>query len=287
MTSPRSDANPSQATMSAAKLAVKAHWEEEVCGSRYGADAADDRRRYFAEIESTRYKLDWMIPGFARFTESRGKRVLELGLGTGTDFLQWVRAGAIATGRDLTTASVELVKERLGLENRAADVAQGDAEALEFPDDTFDIFYSWGVLHHSPDTTRAVGEAYRVLRPGGELRIMVYHWPSVVAFLVWLAQGILRFRLIGPRKAVALHLESPGTKLYTRKEAHALVARHFPPASIHIETRLCAGDLLTNQLSSRYRNPLWRIVSRLYPRWFVRNLLGDRFGLFLMITARK
>src|SRR2546430_12692155 len=124
------------------KSRVKDHWEREVCGSRYGTPVVTDRKRFFEEIEKTRYENDYMLQDFARFEEAKGKRVLEIGLGSGTDFVQWVRSGAIAYGRDLTVASVVVVKERLALEGRFADVAQGDAELLSgFPVDFFDIYY--------------------------------------------------------------------------------------------------------------------------------------------------
>src|SRR3982751_3214424 len=124
------------------KAMVKEHWERETCGTRYGDESLDDRRAYFDEIERTRYEQDDMLKAFARFEESRGKRVLEVGLGAGTDFVQWLRNGAIAMGRDLTDASVRLVRERVALEGFEADVRRGDAEALDLPSDHFDIYYS-------------------------------------------------------------------------------------------------------------------------------------------------
>src|SRR5947208_965223 len=108
--------------MNDAKSQVKEHWELDPCGSRYGDENAASRREYFDEIERTRYELEFMLRDFARFEESTGKRVLEVGLGAGTDFVQWARNGALASGRDLTAASVGLVKERLALEGLAADV---------------------------------------------------------------------------------------------------------------------------------------------------------------------
>lgn len=257
-----------------------------MCGSRWGK--GDDRRAYFAEIERARYaEQEPMLPGFASFSTGRGKRVLEMGLGTGTDFMQWVRNGAIAVGRDLTQASVDMVQERLGLEGLTADVARGDAEALEFPDNTFDVYFSWGVLHHTPDTEKAIAEAHRVLKPGGELRIMLYHWVSVGALLVWLAQGPLRGRLVGPRTTYARYVESPGTKMFSEREARQMVGRYFRPESIVLRSYLGAGDLLSQRLSARYSAWPWRLAQRLHPRWFVQHVLGDRWGTSLTITALK
>ena len=270
------------------KSRVRDHWEREVCGSRYGEEFRADRRRFFAEIERARYHQDYMISELARFEEARGKRVLEMGLGAGTDFVQWIRHGATAYGRDLTTASVEMVKERLALENLAADVGLGDAESLgEFPDNFFDVYYSWGVLHHTPSPERAFAEAHRVLKPGGVLKIMLYHSPSVGVFLVWLVHGPLRFRWIGPRSAYAHHVESPGTRAFSVAQIKATLSRLFHPDSISCRTYLGSGDLLTHRRSTRYAGAHWRLLQAAYPRWFVRRALGDRLGSVLTVEATK
>ncbi|MGA8220682.1 MAG: class I SAM-dependent methyltransferase [Candidatus Acidiferrales bacterium] len=270
------------------KQRVKEHWESEVCGSRYGAEAASDRRKFFEQIDRTRYELEPQLEEFAEFEKARGKRVLEVGLGTGADFSRWVRAGAIASGRDLTEASVNLVRERLELSCLEANVAVGDAEDLrEFPDNSFDIFYSWGVLHHTPDPERAFAEAFRVLKPGGQLKVMLYHYPSAGALLVWLVHGPLRLRWQGPRQSVAEHYESPGTKMYTTGEARALVGKFFHKHAIEIRLYLGAGDLLTHRFSARYAGRKWELARALYPRWFVKHVLGARAGTGMMISTIK
>jgi ubiquinone/menaquinone biosynthesis C-methylase UbiE len=268
------------------KAQVKTHWEREVCGARYGDDRTD-RRHYFAEIEQRRYGLDYMLKDFARFDESAGKRVLEVGLGVGTDFVQWIRAGAVATGRDLTEAAVMVTKEQVALVGGTADVAVGDAEALDAPDESFDIYYSWGVLHHTPNTERAFAEAARVLKPGGSFRIMLYHYHSVSAALVWLAQGPLHGRMVGLRGAYAAAMESPGTQLFSRTEARQLAERYFRAESVKIETFLGAGDLLNHRLSARYSSPMWRVMQAIYPSWLVKHVLGHRFGTVLTLEATK
>ena len=248
--------------MSDRKSLVRDHWEREVCGVRYGTDFLTDRKRFFDEVERARYEQDDNKLEFARFADARGKRVLEVGLGTGTDFLQWIRHGALAYGRDLTTASVEMVRQRLALDGLAADVALGDAEDLsEFPDSVFDIYYSWGVLHHMPDPRRAFAEAHRVLKPGGILRIMLYHFPSVGALLVWLVHGPLRCRWIGPRDAYARYVESPGTQMFSVAQITSALGRFFDPRSISCRTYLGSGDLPTHKLSTRYPGAHWRLLA--------------------------
>ncbi|MGH3665614.1 MAG: class I SAM-dependent methyltransferase, partial [Egibacteraceae bacterium] len=115
------------------KEQVKRFWESESCGERYGDD--QDRVRYALEPE---------ILEFADFPSSRGKRVLEIGVGMGADFIRWLRAGATATGIDITDRAVAITHERVAAEGFEADIRVADAEALPFDDDQFDIVYSWG-----------------------------------------------------------------------------------------------------------------------------------------------
>src|SRR5215472_17644918 len=108
------------------KALVKSHWESEPCGTR--GLSAKDRREFFERLERERYQLEPYIPSFAQFEAGRGKRVLEIGVGAGTDFVRWVRAGADATGIDLTEHGVALVRERLQLEGLSAELRIADAE---------------------------------------------------------------------------------------------------------------------------------------------------------------
>ena len=270
----------------ALKDAVRNHWERETCGTRYGT--SQERRLYFEEIEKSRYGIEPYIPAFARFEEGRDLRVLEIGVGAGSDFSQWVKSGAIATGVDLTDAAIDLTREHLEtmeLDTSRVDLRVADAEKLPFDDASFDIVYSWGVLHHSPNTEQAFREVSRVLRPDGVFRGMVYHVPSWSGWMVWAMQSLLRgkpFRSV--KRSLFDHLESPGTKAYSLAEARTMLERDF--AEVHLSTLLNPGDLLLIRPSEKYDRPLHRFLFRIYPRWLVRRL-GDRFGLNLLIEAAR
>lgn len=203
---------------SPAKEAVRRHWDADPCGAKL-ADAEPGTREFFAQVESTRYALEPFIDRFADFEHWDGCDVLEVGVGLGSDFIRFVRAGANATGIDLTQTAVDLVRRRLELEGLEARLEVGDAEELQFETDSFDLAYSWGVLHHTPDTERAVSEVRRVLKPGGEARIMLYARHSWFAYGVWFRRALLSgmpFRSVSD--VLAHHLESPGTKAYTQGE---------------------------------------------------------------------
>jgi ubiquinone/menaquinone biosynthesis C-methylase UbiE len=273
---------------SALKEAVKEHWEQEPCNTRYSSAA--DREQYFAELERSRYELEPRIHGLARFAEGRGKTVLEIGVGAGVDFTNWVRAGAQATGVDLTEAGIALTRERLeseGLPPERYLLLTTDAERLPLPDAAFDIVYAYGSLHHTPDTPRAFREAARVLKPGGELRAMIYHSPSWTAINLWLYHGLLKLKpWLSLKRVVFDHLESPGTKVYTVPEARALLTQAgLEP--VEVSTWLDIGDLMEIKLGPKYdRNKIVRLAMRLYPRPLVR-LFGHGLGCTMHLVARK
>ncbi len=208
------------------KHEVKNFWEQEPCGSGF-AESAKFSREYFDEIEEHRYRVEPFIHQFAQFTRQRGKKVLEVGVGAGTDHLQFARAGALLSGVDLTDAAVEMVSKRLALEGLKSDLRRSDAENLPFESGSFDYVYSWGVLHHTPDTEKSLAEVYRVCKPGGRVCIMLYHRRSLLALQVWLRYGLLEFKpFMSLRSAVYHHVESLGTKSYSLKEMKRLFRQY-------------------------------------------------------------
>ena len=258
------------------KEAVREFWNAEPCGTRYLDQQGD-----FEAHREARYGLEPHIFDFAQFQAARGLRVLEVGVGMGADYLEWLKAGAHAVGIDLSPASIDRAQRRCELAGFQPDLRVGDAEQLPVPDSSFDVVYSYGVMHHSPDTAKCVREACRVLRPGGQARIMVYHHPSITGAMLWLRYGLLRGKSL--RQSVFDHLESPGTKTYTRAEALALMNGF---ENVKMELVFSPGDLLLHQPSARFQSGFYRLVWKLFPRLLVR-AFGRGWGLFLLITATK
>jgi SAM-dependent methyltransferase len=245
------------------KERVRLFWEAAPCGSAHGVGQVGSSE-WYSEIERRRDQAEPFIPRFADFSGAAGQEVLEIGVGVGTDFIRWVRAGANATGVDLTSEAISLTRRRLELEGLQADLRTADAEALPFADGQFDRVYSWGVLHHTPNTERAVAEAIRVLKPGGTLTLMLYGRRSWVGYGLWLRYALLQGKpWLSLSDVIADHMESDGTRAFTFREFRAL----------------CSGleDLTLRRVSTPYDR---RVGGPLV------SLLGDRLGWFIVATGR-
>jgi SAM-dependent methyltransferase len=257
-------------------------WNRASCGEELYL-SSPDRAGYEAQARA-RYELEPYILEFARFEETQGLRVLEIGVGLGADHQRFAEAGADLYGIDLTERAVEHTRRRLAAFGLDSNLAVGDAEALDFSDEQFDLLYSWGVLHHTPDTPSAISEVWRVLKPAGVARIMLYHKWSLVGLMLWLRYGLLALR---PRLTLtnvyARYLESPGTKAYSVAEARQLFSAF---QELRIRTVLTHGDLLESAAGQRHRGWLLAVARRIWPRWLLKRFFPN-FGLFMLIEARK
>lgn len=265
------------------KEEVRAFWERHPCGEVY-ADGEDRQAQLDAQA-AERYRLEPYLEPFARFQEGRGRKVLAIGVGMGADHFRWAQANPqLLVGIDLTRRAVEITTERLAIHGLKSSLFVADAEALPFRDAAFDIVYSWGVLHHSPDTQAAVDEVYRVLRPGGTARVLMYNRYSLVGAMLWIRYGLLSGR---PNRSLSeiysQQLESPGTQAFTVPEAIKIFARF---SLARVWTRLSMGDLLEGAAGQRHNGRLLRAAKAVWPRWLLRRV-AQRYGLALMIEATK
>ena len=205
------------------KELVQEYWDKEPCDST-GLTFPEGSLEFFEEMEERRYRGQAFIHAFAQFTRWRGKRVLEVGCGCGTDLLQFARAEAEVYGIDFSQHSVELTKKHLEFYGLQAEVTQGDGEGLPFPDNYFDLVYCWGVIHHAPHPSKVVAETYRVLKPGGCIKAMVYYrWSPFWLVKVWFRDAFLRGKIFASLSGViSEHWESPGTQAFTMGQIKTL-----------------------------------------------------------------
>jgi SAM-dependent methyltransferase len=235
------------------KERVRAFWQAHPCGTKF-SDAEMGSPEFFERVEAHRYTKEWHIPEAADFTGARGLRVLEIGCGMGTDGAQFAQAGAHYTGVDLTEAAIELARKRFELSGLEGEFRVADAENLAFADNSFDRVYSHGVLHHTPDTARAVAEIQRVLKPGGRATVMLYH------------RGSYNYR-VGIRV-----LRRAGARLLKSEGGIRIVHRLTgePPESLREHAGLLkagsngylAADEFLSQSTDGAGNPLARVYSR-------------------------
>ncbi|MFN3393547.1 MAG: class I SAM-dependent methyltransferase, partial [Candidatus Thermochlorobacter sp.] len=181
------------------KSGVHDYWNAHPCGTKF-TDAERGSKAFYDEVERYRYETQPFMEALCKFKAFRGKTLLEVGCGLGTDLLQFARYGAHVTGIDLTEESIALAKQRFELYGIEANLLAADAENLPFPDHSFDVVYSFGVLHHTPNTQKAIDEVYRVLKPGGEIIIMLYHKHSLHVWLgvpLYFLYGLTKGKLWG------------------------------------------------------------------------------------------
>lgn len=269
--------NVTLATADAYKGEVQRQWDADPCGSHYVT--APDRHTLEWYLEAERYRYEEYAPWMADtmgFADWNGRQVLEIGAGMGTDLAQFARHGATVTDYDLSAGHLERARENFALRGLQGTFLHGDAEELPFDDDTFDLVYSNGVIHHTPNTHRVVAEAFRVLKPGGQVTVMVYaersvnYWSQVVGRL-GLEEGMLATHSVGEIMSRHAELSTSGArplvKVYTARRVRRLFAA-FESVSI---TR--------RQLLAAERPGLLRLVPT--------ELLGQLVGWNLVVKGRK
>jgi ubiquinone/menaquinone biosynthesis C-methylase UbiE len=259
------------------KQQVKSYWEANVCETRE-ARSPKYSKGYFDEIEQYRYQVTPDIHEFAQFTLWHGKKVLEIGVGAGTDFVQWVRAGAEAYGIDLTEESINHTKLRLRqCRLTAKELRVADAEELPYDDNTFDLVYSWGTLHHTPNTPKAIGEAIRVAKKGGRIKLMLYNRHAAQMILVYLYQKFIKFRFTQSiSRLLYYEYESIGTKAFTYVELKRIFAQ-YPVKIIRMKA--------TPNISDKQYRQSWLARALAY---LLLCVMGwDKAGFFMTIELEK
>jgi len=198
------------------KAEIQKQWNTDPCGAETAREHTPGTPAFFRRVDTERYDVyaPWMRAaiGFERFA---GKQILEIGPGLGTDHAQFARAGAKMFALDLARRHLELTRRRFEVEDLATRAVLGDAEGLPFTDDRFDVVYTYGVLHHTTATRRAVDEIHRVLRPGGLAIVGLYHRHSAFHWIytvLWRGIRLGELRRKGYRRMLSdIEYHSPGS----------------------------------------------------------------------------
>ena len=153
----------------------KAFWNHRPCNINHSKKPFGTRE-YFDEVEAKKYFVENHIPEFADFASWQGKHVLEIGCGIGTDAVNFAKNGAHYTGVDLSDKSLDISRERFKVYGLDGTFLCANAERLTdyLKERKYDLIYSFGVIHHSPNPDKIIEEVKKLLKPGGTFKMMVY-----------------------------------------------------------------------------------------------------------------
>lgn len=250
-------------TSSLEKEAVRDFWNRNVNQFNQLQRGDIGTREFFDAAEKLRYEYHYHLPPlFDRIAkENPGGKLLEVGCSMGNDTIQFARRGIEVTGVDITEKAIELIRDRFALYGQKGNFRVADAEALPFEDNTFDVVYSFGVLHHTPNTAGSIEEVRRVLRPNGKAFIMLYNTYS----LNWVAHRLTGVPFDGSRTDPC-----PVEKSYTPGQARQFFD-HFGHVKISVDYLYGTG---------------WGAANKYMPTFLHRGL-GKVIGWHLMIEAVK
>jgi SAM-dependent methyltransferase len=247
---------------------VREYWEAAACGT--STEIVGSRPKlsgeWFEQVERHRYAAEPFVHSVAQFTRYHKKNVLEVGVGAGTDHLQWARAGANCYGVDLTDEAIRVTRAHLALHGFQSNLQRVDAQRLPFADEMFDVVYSWGVIHHAEQPDQVIAEIRRVLKPGGQFLGMLYSRYSATSLRLW-----VRFALLAgkpwrsPTDVICHHVQNVGAKAYTIRELRAMFSRF--------------SSVQTEKLLTPYDKRRW-------PRWAAR-CFPNAWGWFTAVRATK
>jgi 2-polyprenyl-3-methyl-5-hydroxy-6-metoxy-1,4-benzoquinol methylase len=264
---------------------VRQYWDRRPCNIRHSPQPVGTRA-YFDEVEARKYYVEPHIPRFAQFERWRGKKVLEIGCGIGTDTVNFARHGAEVTAVDLSANSLAMARQRVcvyGLEERVRFFSGSAEELTSFvPRQKYDLIYSFGVIHHTPHPERVLAEARQYAAPGSTLKIMVYHRYSWK--VLWIVLGYGKGRFWHTAELVARHSEAqsgcPVTYTCSRPEARHLVESAGFRVN-HLFVDHIFPYRIADYVQYRYvRAWPWSWLPQPVFRW-----LEKRFGWHLCLTA--
>ncbi len=264
---------------------VRQYWDRRPCNIRHSPQPVGTRA-YFDEVEARKYFVEPHIPRFAEFERWRGKKVLEIGCGIGTDTVNFARHGAEVTAVDLSANSLEVARKRVdvyGLADRVRFFSGSAEELTSFvPEQTYDLIYSFGVIHHTPHPERVLDQARQYAAAGSTLKLMVYHRYSWK--VLWIVLGYGRAQFWRTAELVARNSEAqsgcPVTYTYSRREARRLVeSRGFRATDLFVDHIF--PYRIADYVQYRYvRAWPWSWLPHPAFRW-----LEKRFGWHLCLTA--
>ncbi len=265
---------------------VQEYWNRRPCNIRHST-AEIGTREYFDQVEERKYFIEPHIPAFAEFERWKGKKVLEIGCGIGTDTINFARAGAEVTAVDLSVESLKLAKQRAEIFGYSDRIKfyEGNAEKLSeyIPPQKYDLVYSFGVIHHSPHPEKIIEQIHKnFVLSGSELKIMVYYRYAWKVLWIMLTQGRGQFWKLD--RWIAEHSEAqtgcPVTYSYTKATVKGLIGKGFNVTDCYVEHIF--PYRIKEYVKYQYKKEwYWRILPASVFRRFEK-----LFGWHLCVTAK-
>lgn len=212
---------------------IQAYWNERIHDLEMTKHPVGTRE-FFDDLDDYRFDKLHYLPRLVDFSAYRGRTLLEVGCGIGTDLVRFARGGAVVTGVDLSATAIELAKKNFALHDvTARELRVANGEALPFADAAFDVVYGHGVVQYTADAPQLIRECHRVLKPGGEAIFMVYNrvsWLNALSKLM---------------KVQLEHEDAPVLKKYSIGEFKTLLAPfddvRIVPERFPVKSRLHKG----------------------------------------------
>lgn len=251
---------------------VQSYWNARPCNVQH-SDKTRGTREYFDEVERKKFAAEPHIPAFCEFDRWQGQRVLEIGSGIGTMAINFARAGADYTGVELSQESLALTRQRFQVYDYAGKFFQGNAEQLTdfLPiQKPYDLIFTWGVIHHSPNPAAILAQSQHYMRPGTTLKVMVYAANSWKNFMI----------KAGLDQPEAQH-GCPIAWTYTKDQLISMIGPGFRVIKVQ-QDHIFPYQIEPYKRGEYLRQPWFEHMPQ-----DVFRVLEQRLGWHLMITAEK
>ncbi len=249
------------------KAAIRDYWNGQIHDLEM-TDNPPGTAGFYHDLAEYRYDKNRYLLKLVDFEAYSGKKILELGCGVGLDLARFARGGAHVTGIDLAPSAIDLAGKNFEINGLEGHLAVGDGEALEFPDNTFDLVYAHGALQYTTDPQRMVDEARRVLKPGGKFFGQLYNRKGWLVFMSKVAKVKLE------------HTDAPAFHLNTAKQFKRMLSG-FSKSRV-LGERFPVKSRLQKGAKGVFYNLLFVNFFKLVPKPMVR-----RWGAHLIGFATK
>ena len=247
--------------------AVRTYWNAHIHDLEVSKHTPGSRE-FFDDLDQYHFEKLHHLPRLIDFDAYRGKSVLDVGCGAGTDLVRFAKGGAHVTGVDLSSSAIALARQNFAQLGLQADLREADGERLPFPDNQFDLVFAHGVMQYTSNDRALVDECRRVLKPGGTAVFQAYNRIS------WL-NGLSKVM-----KVPLEHEDAPVLKRYSAREFRALLTG-FRDVRI-VEERFPVKSRLHGGWKGTLFNTFFVGTFNALPRAWVR-----RFGWHLLAFCTK